>query len=398
MKHFILNPTLIKAGDEWSAGLIKTLIAKKGMTPLIEQGRYKLKLNSQLVEVTLTHDLAPHWRDKKSGICLEVLPQEQHSSGGQAKIFCSLGKLVPERGYSFTPALDEEKQRVVKYYDDDETSASEWRHVPTYAGKARFFPHLHAKPPTVSSDKVTVVMRKIPGIDLFSLLDLCQANKITLTTGDRFKLSIAFITALQNEFHKRGYLHRDIKPENVMVDLKTYRVTMIDPDFSAPLDAEGKVIDKKIVGSYEFISPEILKAISQNVTAELPYTLQSDLYAAGLVLAQIWGDWSSFPGIYWEQLPSQQVYAWVLNFHQQRKWDGLFKNTAFSEQDTMTSEMAKIKVELENLFNRLTNLTDPIKRGTLDEALLEMEMLDVRYQTEVQEEEWVNSLSALTIK
>jgi hypothetical protein len=142
----------------------------------------------------------------------------------------------------------------------------------------------------------------------------------------------------------------------------------------------------------------IILRIGQNIKTELTYSLQSDLYAAGLVLAQIWGDWSSFPGINWDQLPSQQVYSWVLNFHQKRKWDGLFKNTAFSEPETMTNEMTQIKGELEGLLNRLTNCTDPMERGTFEEALVEMEMLDVRYQTETQEQEWVSSLSTLTIK
>lgn len=402
MKHVILDPTLIKAGDEYSAGLIKVLIAKNGMNPLIEHGVYYLILDSQPVRVTLTHNLAPHLRDKKAGICLEVLPQNMHLFGGQAKIFCSLGKLVPETGYSFIPALNEEGQRIVKYYDGGETYVSEWKHVPTYAGKARFFPHLHAKPPTVSEHNVAVVMKKIPGVDLFTLLERCHTKKIKLTCKQRFKLSIAFLFALQNEFHNCGYLHRDIKPENVMVDLNTYRVSLIDPDFSMQYNSEGKALDKKIVGSYEFIAPELLQAIvlrmRHNIKTELTYTLHSDLYAAGLVLAQIWGDWSSFPEIDWETLPSNQVYHWVLNFHLKRKWEELFNDTEFSEQHPLTDEMAKVKADLGNLLDRLTNRIAPGDRGTLDQTLLEMEMLDVRYQVEVEEQQWVHNSSALTIK
>jgi len=83
--------------------------------------------------------------------------------------------------------------------------------------------------------------------------------------------------------HDRGLLHRDLKPANVMLDGRgKVRIT----DFGLASDAEGQDGNGEIAGTPAYMAPELL--------AGKPATVQSDIYALGLVLHEVFSGRPAF--------------------------------------------------------------------------------------------------------
>ncbi|HUP65604.1 MAG TPA: protein kinase [Thermoanaerobaculia bacterium] len=114
-----------------------------------------------------------------------------------------------------------------------------------------------------------VAMELIQGEDLASLLR--RIGRLPLDKGLVLSHQIAAGLAAA---HDRGVVHRDLKPANIMIDDRgVARIT----DFGlaiATAAAEGG-----IVGTPSYMAPEQLEG--------RPVTLQSDLYALGLVLFEL---------------------------------------------------------------------------------------------------------------
>jgi serine/threonine-protein kinase len=77
--------------------------------------------------------------------------------------------------------------------------------------------------------------------------------------------------------HERGVLHRDLKPANVMLDGHG-RVRIMDFGLAVAADARDRDLDRS--GTPAYMAPEQL--------AGAPATMQSDIYALGLVLYEIY--------------------------------------------------------------------------------------------------------------
>lgn len=77
--------------------------------------------------------------------------------------------------------------------------------------------------------------------------------------------------------HERGVLHRDLKPANIMLDGRGH-VRITDFGLATALQADGKGV-AEFAGTPAYMAPEQLEG--------KPVTIQTDIYALGLVLYEI---------------------------------------------------------------------------------------------------------------
>ena len=83
--------------------------------------------------------------------------------------------------------------------------------------------------------------------------------------------------------HERGLLHRDLKPANVMLDGRgKVRLT----DFGLASEAAGPTGAAETAGTPAYMAPELL--------AGKPATVQSDIYALGLVMYEVFSGRRAF--------------------------------------------------------------------------------------------------------
>jgi serine/threonine-protein kinase len=96
--------------------------------------------------------------------------------------------------------------------------------------------------------------------------------------------------------HQRGVLHRDLKPANIMLDGDGRSRIM---DFGlAGLASESRAAAENLVGTPAYMAPELLKG--------KPASIQSDIYALGLVLYELFTGKRLFEGRTIEELIRQQ--------------------------------------------------------------------------------------------
>ncbi len=76
-----------------------------------------------------------------------------------------------------------------------------------------------------------------------------------------------------------GWMHGDVKPGNLIVSPEAH-VTLIDLGFARPLGKGGSAVDRPIMGTYQYIAPEM-------VTSRLATDIRSDIYSLGVVLFQM---------------------------------------------------------------------------------------------------------------
>ena len=113
-------------------------------------------------------------------------------------------------------------------------------------------------------------MEYVDGEDLATLLK--RIGRLPANKGIEIAHQICSALAAA---HRMGILHRDLKPSNVMIDAHgNARVT----DFGLACLAGGPEASK-LAGTLPYMSPELLHGA--------PATVQSDLYALGLVLREI---------------------------------------------------------------------------------------------------------------
>jgi hypothetical protein len=124
-----------------------------------------------------------------------------------------------------------------------------------------------------------IVMEYVDGEDLSSLL-----RRIGRLPGDKALDVARQLCAGLTAIHDRGILHRDLKPANIMLDGRgRVRIT----DFGIASSRHALAENKKMAGTPAYMAPEQI--------AGLGATAQSDLYALGLILHEIFTGRHPFP-------------------------------------------------------------------------------------------------------
>lgn len=103
---------------------------------------------------------------------------------------------------------------------------------------------------------------------LYLVMDYyCGGDLLTLLTKfeeglpeELAKFYIAEMVLAISSLHKLGYVHRDIKPDNVLIDLSGH-IVLADFGSCLKLQDDGTVRSSRAVGTPDYISPEILRAM-----------------------------------------------------------------------------------------------------------------------------------------
>ena len=123
------------------------------------------------------------------------------------------------------------------------------------------------------SDSIAYTMEYVEGKDLSTI-----ADERLLSYEEIDQILIQVLSAL-GELHKGGILHRDLKLENVLIS-KDGTAKLVDLGLMKKLNAESKMTKTGILlGTAQYLPPEYIK--------HGEYTVQSDLYAVGLMLYEL---------------------------------------------------------------------------------------------------------------
>lgn len=79
--------------------------------------------------------------------------------------------------------------------------------------------------------------------------------------------------------HARGWMHADVKPSNIFVSPLAH-ATLLDLGFSRHRDEKTSALDRCILGTPEYMAPEM-------ITSALGADIRSDLYSLGVTLYKL---------------------------------------------------------------------------------------------------------------
>ncbi|XP_078097879.1 serine/threonine-protein kinase MRCK alpha [Mustelus asterias] len=101
--------------------------------------------------------------------------------------------------------------------------------------------------------------------------------------GDRFpedmaRFYLAELALAINSIHELGFIHRDVKPDNILLDVAGH-VKLADFGSCLRLSVEGHVQSAVAVGTPDYISPEILRAVED---PSVTYGPECDWWAFGI--------------------------------------------------------------------------------------------------------------------
>jgi len=212
-------------------------------------------------------------------------------------------------------------------------------------------------------DKFYLVFEKADGGQLTEHL----ANKGRFSEEEARKIFLDISAALAF-LHKRGVAHRDLKPENILCSSwpGIFPVKLCDFDLGSAGDTTATTISTpdltSLVGSAEFMAPEIVGAFVSSQVCDVSYTKQCDVWSLGVLLYILLSGSAPFQGdcgrdCGWDQGGSCEDCLVLLfrNIHQGRY------SLECDIWDTVSEEV-------KDLIRRLL-VKDPVKRLLAEEVL-----------------------------
>ncbi len=221
-----------------------------------------------------------------------------------------------------------------------------------------------------------LVMKKVPGIELYDFIDAFHKTSIYLPCTTRMQLTLALLDAFKTQIYKSGLFHGDLKPENIILDMgigdhvlprnpsdtiATMQLKIIDV---AGAQRYGKPIKYVSVSPY-YIAPEMsMKAyIETKNGGEYSPVLDEkpDIYALGQIMALIW-NWG-FGSIPMENETFQDEF---IQFYQY-----FFSNDpSWFTVDCLWA--------IYQVISEAMN-PDPTRRSSLDDIISKMDCINIKY-------------------
>ncbi|VVC75499.1 Serine/threonine-protein kinase PknB [Aquicella siphonis] len=290
-----INPTLLTEDD---SPLLRELFASnKGKCAVFERDKRHIYLkrlgNTSIMQpfgIILSHDIICRPSNRNPAEDRYEVIDHNHliGSGGFSHIYAVACTLAPL--YNDALITKNNKQRVVKIQEFD---PDDLKYLLDEAQLTRLAGNLHAKSPVLTKllnqrYKSYIVMKRLNGYDLQTILDKMFCNELTLSTYKRLTITALLLERL-SELHQRGVIHRDLKPENVMMDISTNELQLFDFGLSKRIDTDDK---DEFQGTPGFIPVEVYH---QEGTDE-----KSDVFSMAIIIGQLW--YADEPGLNLEDM------------------------------------------------------------------------------------------------
>lgn len=205
------------------------------------------------------------------------------------------------------------------------------------------------------------VMNELSGTELFKILSDDDNKTNILTIDERMELTLELYKALQ-QVSDLGIVHRDLKPENIMVDrTNSIKVKILDYGLAKNIPEGKKTLRVfEAAGTPAYVAPE---------TFRVPIIISSamDLYSLTRILLILWGGVDeSFAGL-WEHEHSMREKNKVKNLFRLLPKEQLAELSRLGVAEAIKALLAQ------------GLMTDPDKRGTVEEAITKFEEIYSNY-------------------
>lgn len=215
----------------------------------------------------------------------EVMDNQLFNEGGYGKYYrCRYTLSLDDEGKLVVKKRKEGRIRLVKeqiikregHLDLMRNEADAMHHSDVLHRSQNKPEIFHVKPLVEVENKTYMIMKELPGVQLFTLL---EENDLTLQ--ERFNLTVALLKALKAQIHDFGYIHRDIKPENILVYKKGSQFEIYIIDFGFIKKSSFNDMQDSM-GTPPYAAPECY-GLTENKNEK------TDIYALGRTLMFLWG-------------------------------------------------------------------------------------------------------------
>ncbi|TPX38285.1 hypothetical protein SmJEL517_g00073 [Synchytrium microbalum] len=159
----------------------------------------------------------------------------------------------------------------------------EERNVLVFAQRSHWLTTLYAA--FQDEENLYLVMDYVSGGSLRALI----MSRDDPMPEEEAKFYVAEMLLSLEELHSYNYVHRDVKPENMLID-ETGHVKLADFGSCMRLDEADKITSHETVGTPDYISPEILRALEGGVS----YGKECDWWSLGIILFELLFDETPF--------------------------------------------------------------------------------------------------------
>jgi serine/threonine protein kinase len=217
-------------------------------------------------------------RKSYNGVRYEVISPEKLSLFNISAVHEIAGTLAIDKdSYKYKPAgSHKDKARAVKIQRLSNSPLPAVENEYNITNRAG---HLAIKEPViVDNESSFLVMKKIKGEKLSSIIAADLEGYSSLTTRQRIDLSIALLQALKNQVTDKSIVHIDIKPDNIFVDMKE-PITVTIFDYGLSIEKDKTV--KANAGTPHYAAPECFEI-------GIPLTEKSDVFSMARTIAWLW--------------------------------------------------------------------------------------------------------------
>ena len=237
-----------------------------------------------------------------------------------------------------TDAQSPEETSIMKTHGDLIGQISKTRAEPTpWVGKHKI------------KDKLYLIEKKHPGVELYKYLNPETPRITPLTFEEKLNIVKSIFEAVQ-KMHAENIVHADLKLENIIYDPETNTAVIIDFGFSMILPESKQDINlANLKGTPGFIAPEIIES--------RVYSKSSDMFAVGMILAEIILKPYSFESLYDHSYDMYKMRGPITI----QKFNNLVKEIERAYNGSTEQPIIELMVAMLN--------TGPQQRPTIEQAL-----------------------------